>query len=55
MTELLAERGVAYYDFSGALLDDANYYDTDHLNRTGVAAFIKEHFAELLRRHANDS
>ncbi len=55
VTELLAERGVAYYDFSGALLDDANYYDTDHLNRTGVAAFIKEHFAELLRRHANDS
>ena len=55
VTELLAERGAAYYDFSETLPDDANYYDTDHLNRTGVAAFIEEHFAELLLRHLDDT
>lgn len=43
-------RGLTYADFSTLLPDDANYYDTDHLNPTGVEGFIAGGFAELLRR-----
>lgn len=49
IAEIVARRGIAYYDFSQALPDEANYYDTDHLNSTGVAAFIEADFADLLR------
>ncbi|MEX2482452.1 MAG: hypothetical protein WD928_16460 [Gammaproteobacteria bacterium] len=52
VAELLEARNVAYHDFSEVLPDDVNYYDTDHLNETGVAAFIDTHFAPLLRLHA---
>ncbi len=45
-----AERNLGFTDFSTLLPDDANYYDTDHLNPTGVEAFIAGGFAELLRR-----
>lgn len=45
---LVAERGFSYRDFSTLLPDDANYYDTDHLNATGVAGFIDGGFASLL-------
>jgi len=51
VTTLLERRGVAYYDLSGTLPEDANYYDTDHLNATGVTAFIDANFANLLRGH----
>lgn len=53
--ELLERRGAAYHDFSRSLPDDANYYDTDHLNATGVAAFINAHFAALLHTLADGS
>lgn len=51
IAEIVASRGITYYDFSATLPDDANYYDTDHLNSTGVAAFIDADFANLLREH----
>lgn len=50
ITTFAAERNVRFADFSPLLPDDANYYDTDHLNSTGVAGFIAGGFAELLRR-----
>jgi hypothetical protein len=48
VADLVERRGIAYHDFSRALPDDANYYDTDHLNQTGVPNFIEE-FASILR------
>ncbi len=44
-----ASRGLVYRDFSALLPDDANYYDTDHMNAVGVAGFIDGGFAALLR------
>jgi len=49
IAEIVERRGIGYEDYSAALPDDANYYDTDHLNSTGVAAFIEANFAGLLR------
>lgn len=45
---LAASRGLIYRDFSEILPDDENYYDTDHLNETGVSAFFASDFAQLL-------
>jgi len=50
IASILGEYGFAMHDFSGVTNDDANYYDTDHLNRTGVTAFTNEHLIPLLRR-----
>lgn len=50
-----AERGLIFHDFSTLLPDDANYYDTDHLNPTGVEAFITGGFAEVLRGEARSA
>ena len=49
IAKIVERRGIAYHNFSEVLPGDENYYDTDHLNATGVAAFIEQHFAELLR------
>ena len=49
LTAFAAGHCLAHRDFSTLLPEDANYYDTDHLNATGVAAFIDNGFAELLR------
>jgi hypothetical protein len=48
IAELVEATGVQFQDYSEVLPDDANYYDTDHLNRTGVLAFIDKHFGALL-------
>jgi hypothetical protein len=44
-----AERNLIFRDFSTLLPDDANYFDTDHMNPTGVQGFIDGGFAALLR------
>lgn len=48
IAEIVERRGIVYRDFSTLLPDDANYYDTDHLNPTGVAGFIAGGFAALI-------
>ncbi len=50
IASILGEYGFALHDFSSVTNDDANYYDTDHLNRTGVTAFANEHLIPLLRK-----
>lgn len=49
ITKFAEDHSLAYRDFSTLLPDDANYYDTDHMNPTGVTAFIATGFADLLR------
>ncbi|MEC7760652.1 MAG: hypothetical protein VX874_01915 [Pseudomonadota bacterium] len=46
---LLEGRGIAFVDHSTLLPGDENYYDTDHLNRTGVEAYLDDAFLDLLR------
>lgn len=48
IAEIVARRGLTYRDFSTLLPGDENYYDTDHLNVTGVEAFLDGGFAGLL-------
>jgi hypothetical protein len=46
----LAEaRGLVLHDLSRTILGDEFYYDTDHLNREGVALFVEQDFLEILR------
>ncbi len=44
--------GLTYRDFSTLLPGEENYYDTDHLNATGVENFIAMGFADLLRQQS---
>lgn len=46
---LLDAEGVALHDFTRVNNRDAFYYNTDHLNRDGVTAFIKDHLAPALK------
>jgi len=48
IAQLVASKGLKYRDFTTLLPGDENYYDTDHLNETGVSAFILNGFAQLL-------
>ncbi len=48
---LLAAKAVPYHDLSTALADDRYYYDTDHLNRNGVAALIDGQLGDILRQN----
>ena len=45
---LLAKRKVAFLDFSSALAEPRFYFDTDHLNRTGVTEFLEKHLKAIL-------
>src|SRR5262249_13071678 len=45
LSALLEAEGAAFHDFTRVNNRDAFYYNTDHLNRDGVTAFIKEHLA----------
>jgi len=49
--EVLGAKQVPYYDFSTAVVDNRYFYDTDHLNRDGVAAFMDAGFVAALRGH----
>ncbi len=46
--DVAARRGLPVVDHTGLLQDDANYYDTDHLNRTGAMAYATGPLAEAL-------
>ncbi len=48
LREALARNTVAFRDFSQVSNDPAFFYDTDHLNRTGVLAFFETHLVPLL-------
>lgn len=48
LRDLLELRGIAYHDLSGALPDPGYYFDTDHLNRRGVAALYAQALREIL-------
>lgn len=50
IAEMADRLGLIYHDFSTLLPGDENYYDTDHLNATGVESFIAQGFGDLLRQ-----
>lgn len=52
---LLASQGVPFHDFSLAMDDPRFYFDTDHLNRAGLAAFLDRHLAAILGGGIDDS
>jgi hypothetical protein len=49
--EVLAQKQVPFYDFSLAIPDYKYYFDTDHLNRTGVQLFFNNYLKEVLLKH----
>jgi hypothetical protein len=48
ISRLLAARGVSFYDLSQTLSDSRFYFDTDHLNRTGVTEFFARDLKPIL-------
>lgn len=54
ISEVLADEGVPFYNFSLVDNDPKFYFDTDHLNRTGVTTFFENHLKEILLRHRGD-
>jgi hypothetical protein len=52
LESLLGRKGVTLRDFSSALPDLKFYFDTDHLNRAGVAEFFRRHLQEVLKTPA---
>lgn len=48
LEDIMATRGVRYHDLSEALNDPAFYFDTDHLNRSGVDALWRDHLADMI-------
>ena len=49
--EVLGAKQVLYRDFSTAVVDNQYFYDTDHLNRDGVNAFMDAGLVAALREH----
>ena len=49
LRELLALRAVPLHDFTEVLDDPGYFFDTDHLNASGVEAFYEDHLIDLLR------
>jgi hypothetical protein len=49
VAEVAARHGLPVVDHTALLQDDANYYDTDHLNRTGATAYAEGPLADALR------
>jgi hypothetical protein len=49
---LLDEKNVPFYDFSMVANNLEYFYDTDHLNRTGVLNFFEKYLQPVLIRHA---
>jgi hypothetical protein len=50
LIRLLAEQDVPFYDFSETMDESRYYFDTDHLNRTGLRQFFQNSLRELLGR-----
>jgi hypothetical protein len=49
LAQLLAEQGLVLRDLTAAVPDAAMYFDTDHLNRKGVARLAEQHLVPMLR------
>jgi len=47
--QVAVARGLCVIDHTGLLQGDENYYDTDHLNRTGAEAYVSGALADVLR------
>ncbi len=48
VSDLLAKQQVEFLDFSSSLAEPRFYFDTDHLNRTGVTEFFEKHLKAIL-------
>jgi hypothetical protein len=48
---LLASEQIPYYDFALVDNDAKFFFDTDHLNRSGVSNFFDSHLARVLAEH----
>jgi len=48
ISRLLAARDLSFYDLSQTLSDSRFYFDTDHLNRTGVTEFFARDLKPIL-------
>lgn len=48
LSEVLSHHGVELHDFTYAGFDDSYFYDTDHLNRSGVLTFFEYHLKDVL-------
>jgi hypothetical protein len=46
--QLAADEHVSFHDFAGALDEARFYFDTDHLNRTGLTEFFDRHLKGIL-------
>ena len=53
LARLLANAGVPFRDFSQALPQPRYYFDSDHLNRDGVAELLSRHLVPLVASEAN--
>ena len=53
--EIAQAQKLCVIDHTEALPDDENYYDTDHLNRTGTERYVTGLLAEALRSPSGDS
>lgn len=48
VARLLEESGAAFHDFSLSMDEPRYYFDTDHLNRTGLTEFFERHLKAIL-------
>lgn len=48
LLDVLEQRDVTMYDFSDVLDDPGYFFDTDHLNASGIEAFYEDHLADIL-------
>jgi hypothetical protein len=48
LANLLASKGVQFADFSSVMAEPRFYFDSDHLNRQGVEAFVKTYLNPIL-------
>lgn len=48
VSRLLAPRGIPVYDFSASMDEPRFYFDTDHLNRTGLTEFFARYLKAIL-------
>lgn len=49
LRRVVAQAGVPVHDFSAAVADPRQYFDTDHLNRAGLTEFFDRHLQNLLK------
>ena len=49
LEDIMTARGVRYHDLSEALNDPTLYFDTDHLNRSGVDALWRDYLGDIIK------